>query len=115
MWPTLRSRRQFDLVYTQGTKLASDSLVLFLLADAPGDPHVAYVASRKVGGAVDRNRAKRLLRAAFRELVDGPNPPRGWLVLVARRAILELKSHEVAVELRALLEDSSRNRDEHTA
>lgn len=106
MWPTLKYRRQFDLVYTQGKKLTGDSLVLFFLESPPGDPHVAYVASRKVGGAVRRNRAKRLLRVAFREVATSTNLQEGWMILVARRVILERSSSEVAAVLRALLESA---------
>lgn len=101
-WPTLKSRRQFNLVYSQGRKRVAMALVVFHLENAP-DRQVAFVASRKVGGAVQRNRAKRLMREAFREVGASQTMPSGWLVLVARRDILELKSYQVAEELRTLL------------
>jgi len=104
-WPTLKSRTQFERVYSQGTKQARRSLVVFHLEEAPGEGHVAYVASRKVGGAVQRNRAKRLLRAAFRQVVATQNIPEGWWVLVARQAILQYKSHQVADELLSLVNE----------
>jgi ribonuclease P protein component len=105
-WPTLKNRRQFDLVYSQGRKRKARALVLFHLDDAP-DQQVAFVASRKVGGAVQRNRAKRLMRAAFRHVASTQEMPAGWFVLIARSGILELKSDAVAQELRDLLSGSS--------
>jgi ribonuclease P protein component len=102
MRPTLRRARQFADVYTRGRKLVSPAFVLFHLA-AP-DARVAFVASRKVGGAVQRNRAKRVLRAALAQAeaeVCGATP--GWLILVARRDILAQSSHEVAGDLRPQL------------
>ena len=104
MWPTLKNRRQFDLVYSRGHKRTSQTLVVFLLDNAP-DQRVAYVASRVVGGAVQRNRAKRLLRTAFRQAAAAREMPRGWIVVVARRKILEHKSLFVTQELNAVLTD----------
>jgi ribonuclease P protein component len=100
MRPTLRRGREFDLVYRTGRKQACPALVVFHLASAP-DARVAFVASRKIGGAVQRNRAKRLLRAAFARLEA--DQPGGWVVLVARREIVEMKSDQVTGQLREAL------------
>ena len=98
MRPTLRRARDFELVYTRGRKLTSAAVVVFHLANAP-DIKVAFVASRKVGGAVQRNRAKRVLRAAFTAIDDPGISIPGWVVLVARREILRFKSTDVREEL----------------
>ncbi len=69
---------------------------------APGTGLAAFVAGRRVGGAVLRNRARRILRAAWRELAprvaDGHD-----VVLVARATIAGSRTHELVSEVEGLL------------
>jgi ribonuclease P protein component len=74
-------------------------VVLFV---APGSGTVAFVAGRRVGGAVVRNRARRILRAAWREVA--PRVRGGYdVALVARRTIRGARAHELAPEVERLL------------
>ena len=85
---------EFERVYRQGRSSANRHLVLYAFPNpsAPS-PRLGLSVSRKVGGAVERNRVKRLLREAFAraepELEDGQD-----VVLVARPAALELAERE---------------------
>lgn len=63
-------------------------------------PRVAVVAGRKVGGAVQRNRAKRRLRAA---LAFGSLPAGLDLVVVARHSVLDVDFLSLRAELAGLL------------
>jgi ribonuclease P protein component len=63
---------------------------------------VGFVAGKSVGTAVDRNRAKRLLREALRALADRLAP--GWdLVLIARRPLAASKLSETRAALEQVL------------
>jgi ribonuclease P protein component len=74
-------------------------VVLFL---APGTGDVAFVAGRRVGGAVERNRARRILRAAWRE-VASRNDGTSDAVLVAREAIKGAQTQDLMAEMSDLL------------
>jgi ribonuclease P protein component len=69
-----------------------------------GPARLGLSVSRKVGGAVERNRVKRLLREAFR--YEGALlPPGADVVLLARRDIRELAEREGLTGVRELVAD----------
>jgi ribonuclease P protein component len=77
-------------------------LVLVARPNDLGFSRVGVTASRKLGGAVTRNRAKRLLREAARRLY--PQFEAGWdVMLVARARIVKVKEPEVEDALALLL------------
>jgi ribonuclease P protein component len=85
---------EFERVYRQGRSTANRHLVLYTFPNASTDrPRLGLSVSRKVGGAVERNRVKRLLREAFARAEGGLR--RGQdVVLVARPAAGELAERE---------------------
>lgn len=96
----LRHSHDFLLVQRQGTRFSTPHFVLYGLKLSESDPsRLGITASRRIGGAVVRNRLKRRVRECFRlslrELV-----PRGTaLVVIAREGAGALDGRELFAEL----------------
>jgi len=88
---------QFRYCYDGGRKIVTRYAVIFLRA--PADPDGLRVASRKVGGAVQRNRAKRLLRETARFLAPRWPDESLWIVFVARESINGRGVYEVQEDI----------------
>lgn len=93
---------QFRKVYNEGAKLVCDCAVIFYYRNPEelDGPCFGVVASKRVGGAVERNRAKRLLREAARSLSGELNHRNIWVVLVAKASINGRTSGKVEDEIR---------------
>ena len=62
----LTARKQYLAVYGQGRRVGSRNLALFGMPNDVGHCRLGITATRKVGGAVRRNRVKRVLREVYR-------------------------------------------------
>ena len=103
----LRGAWQFRLVYERGKKVNCKHAVLFYhrTGQTSDRPLFGVVASKRVGGAVRRNRAKRLLRQAVRATADRLIPGDVWMVLVAKRSILGCSAGEVERDIESKMAD----------
>ena len=86
----LSRSRDFDAVYRAGRSVSTRYLVLYWFPrdDPDGDPRLGLAVPKAAGGAVARNRIKRLLREVWRTSLD--RVPRGRdYVLIARAGLPE--------------------------
>jgi ribonuclease P protein component len=82
----IRRRTDFQAAYDTGRKSNSRSMTIFSLARPGQASRLGIAATRKLGGAVERNLAKRLIRELFRR---HPAPPGFDIVVVPRRALFD--------------------------
>lgn len=98
----LKENRDFRRTYNRGKSFVSPYIVVYVNKNRTNNVRLGITAGKKIGNAVKRNRAKRVITAAFRSVLplicDGYD-----FVIVARTRILEVKSTVVAESLLTLL------------
>ena len=102
---TLKENRDFRRLYKKSTSLVSPALVVYLKETHAGFSRLGITAGKKIGSAVLRNRAKRVVREAYRELLPKFNKNVD-MVIVARKRCAFIKSYEACVELESLLKSA---------
>ena len=98
----IKLNSDFRRIYYRGRSYVTPLFVLYVFKNRSGAKRVGFSAGKKIGNAVKRNRAKRLLRVAFSENAPLLNGGYDYL-LVARARVIHKKSNEVSMALNSLL------------
>lgn len=92
--------KDFRRVYGRGHSYVSPVLVSYILPNKSGKLRYGITTGKKVGGAVERNRARRVIAAAFRECANSIECNGADIVFVARTRTVSSKSTFVAAAMK---------------
>jgi len=111
----LASNKQFEAVLARNVRVANGLLVLYAAENECGYPRLGVSVGKSCGGAVERNRLKRLLREAFRQSQDRIAPGFDYLLMISpqlskklnksinsKEAVKQLKFEQVKASFLAL-------------
>ena len=97
----VRRRAEYLAIYDRGRKIGGRLMTVFLLENGGPRPRLGIAATRKYGSAVERNRAKRLVREVFRR----HKPSLGLdIVVIPRREMRGADFQRVETDYLAALE-----------
>ena len=95
---TICKNKEFTRVYARGKSYVHPQLVLYVAKNRVGHTRIGLTATKKVGHAVQRNRARRIMRAALSEHLS-QNIGGYDIILVARGQTPHLKSTQLSKTL----------------
>lgn len=95
---TLKENKDFRRLYYRGKSEASSCLVTYVSKNRLNESRVGITSGKKIGNAVKRNRARRVIRAAFSEFEDKLNGNYD-IVFVARTKTTLVKMQEVRQQM----------------
>ena len=99
---TLNQNKDFKRAYYRGASCSTPTVVVYALKNRRGQRRLGLTATKKVGKAVQRNRARRVMRAALSEHLAADVG--GYdIILVARAQTPKLKSTQVSRTLAKLM------------
>ena len=98
----LRNQKDFSSIYKRGKSVGDRCVVVFYRKNGLDYSRTAFLASKKVGNSVVRNRARRLMKESYRSLKD--QIPAGYdMIFIARTTICNLKCADVKKSIEAAL------------
>ena len=92
---SIKNDYEFRRIYKRGRSFVNAALVIYILKNKKNMNRVGITTSRKIGNAVARNRARRIIREAYRQYEE--KLPVGYdFIFVARTRTCQIKTQNVA-------------------
>jgi ribonuclease P protein component len=101
----IKAHAQFQEIYRKGVRVHGRFSTVFVLANQLPIGRLGIAATKKLGGAVERNRAKRLIREVFRRNKVAPGFD---VVVIPKRELLETSLATLETDYRTTLERTFR-------
>ena len=92
----IKSNKDFMKVYKKGRFSANSLITVYFLPNRSPYNRIGITTSKKIGNAVQRNRARRIIRAAYRN-TEKLFPIGFDIIFVARTDILNAKSTNIEI------------------
>lgn len=109
----IKTNKEFSRAYKKGRYCVNDNVCVYYLKNSSPYNKLGITTPKKLGNAVTRNRARRIIRAAYRECEQ--YIPLGYdLVVVARNGIIDKKSSDItSFFMNRLINDMRRNENKN--
>ena len=103
---TIKKRSTFVMIRNQGEFIKGKNMNIQILhnQDLENSIGVGYTASKKIGNAVKRNRAKRIMRELARKIIIN-GKINSYYVLIAKSSLLDEKFNNLLIELEEKIND----------
>ncbi len=96
---TIKKNRDFRKLYNKGKFFVSANIITYVIKNKLGRTRIGITTSKKTGNAVKRNRARRIIRAAFFNLK--PKAEQGFdIIFVSRQKTSEVKTQDVLKDMK---------------
>ena len=99
---TIKKRSVFEYVKNNGKSIKRKDFIIEILQDIELDNNIAvgYTATKRLGGAVIRNKAKRRMRELARKIISKYGKINFYYVLIAKSSLLKRPFKELELELK---------------
>ena len=105
---SLNENKDFRRTYHRGKSCAKPALVVYSVKNRVGVCRVGITVSKKIGNAVERNRSRRIIRAAFRSILSTCETKGSYdIVFVARTKTPYVKSTDVLLSMKKHLQKAN--------